>query len=69
MVNEGKARLFKNKQGRYMIYLPVNLAEDSMFPFKIKDSKYVKIGFNNCDGKLVITEWAEPEGPAQPAET
>lgn len=61
MVNEGKARLFKNTQGRYMIYLPVDLAQDSMFPFKVSDSKYVKVGFKQGEDKLVITEWSEPE--------
>jgi len=34
MVNEGKGRLFKRKDGKYLIYIPVDLAEDSMFPFK-----------------------------------
>jgi len=67
VVTEGKARLFRNKQGRYMIYLPVNLAEDSMFPFKIKDSRYVKVGFKNGDSKLEITEWVEPEDLASSA--
>ena len=66
MVNEGKARLFKNTQGRYMIYLPVSLAEDSMFPFKISDFRYVKVGFKNGEDKLVITEWNEPEEAASP---
>jgi hypothetical protein len=66
MVNEGKARLFKNTQGRYMIYLPVDLAQDSMFPFKVADSKYVKVGFKQGEDKLVITEWNEPEEAGKP---
>lgn len=63
MVSEGKARLFKNSQGRYLIYLPVDLAQDSMFPFKVSDSIYVKVGFKQGDSKLVIESWdAETAG-------
>ncbi len=61
MVNEGKARLFKNTQGRYLIYLPVDLAQDSMFPFKFDESIYVRVGFNHTEKKLVITEWKNVE--------
>jgi hypothetical protein len=61
MVNEGKARLFKNSQGRYLIYLPVDLAQDSMFPFKVRDSMHVRIGFKQGDNKLTITEWKEED--------
>jgi hypothetical protein len=61
MVNEGKARLFKNSQGRYLIYLPVDLAQDSMFPFKVGDSMNVRVGFKQGDNKLTITEWTEED--------
>jgi hypothetical protein len=57
MVNEGKARLFKNSQGRYLIYLPVDLAQDSMFPFKVDDSMHVHVSFRQGDRKLTIVEW------------
>jgi hypothetical protein len=59
MVSEGKARLFKNSQGRYLIYLPVDLAQDSMFPFKVSDSMYIKVGFKHGDDKLTIESWSE----------
>jgi hypothetical protein len=61
MVSKGKARLFKNTQGRYLLYLPVDLAEDSMFPFKVSDSVYVRVGFKHGENKLTITEWKDPE--------
>ncbi len=61
MVSEGKARLFKNSQGRYLIYLPVDLAEDSMFPFKVSDSMHVRVRFKQGENKLEIVEWKEPE--------
>jgi len=34
MVSEGKGRLFKRKDGKFLIYLPKDLAEDSMFRLK-----------------------------------
>jgi hypothetical protein len=63
MVNEGKARLFKNSQGRYLIYLPVDLAEDSMFPLKVADSMHVHIAFKHGENKLTICEWKTKEKP------
>lgn len=37
--------MFRCKDGKYLIYLPKSLAEDSMFPFKGKDSIKMKIVF------------------------
>lgn len=34
MPNQGKGNLFRRKDGKYLIYLPKDLCEDSMFPFK-----------------------------------
>jgi hypothetical protein len=53
MVSEGKGRLFKRKDGKFLIYLPKDLAEDSMFPFKGSDSIFVKISFKLGDNKLM----------------
>ncbi len=61
VVSEGKARLFKNSQGRYLIYLPVDLAEDSMFPFKVNDSMHVHVSFKMGDNKLTILKWHKQE--------
>jgi hypothetical protein len=61
MVNEGKARLFKNSQGRYLIYLPVDLAKDSMFPLKVGDSMHVRVSFNHGEKKLTIVEYKAPD--------
>jgi len=63
MVSEGKCRLFRRKDGKYLIYVPLDLAEDSMFPFKIKEgdeSIKLKISFKVSGKKeLVIQEWSE----------
>jgi hypothetical protein len=65
MVSEGRGRLFRRKDGKYLIYLPKDLAEDSMFPFKGADSIFVKVSFKLRDDKLLIDKWVEPEQPEE----
>jgi hypothetical protein len=67
MVSEGRGRLFRRKDGKFLIYLPKDLAEDSMFPFKGSDSIFVKISFKLGDNKLVIEKWTESESKNQQA--
>ena len=69
MVNDGRGRLFRRKDGKYLLYLPVDLAEDSMFPFKEytrtkrgADSIPVRINFKHGENKLTIEKWKEPSG-------
>ncbi len=57
MVNEGRGRLFKRKDGKYLVYLPKDLAEDSMFPFKQANSIFVKVAFKLGEDKLVVEKW------------
>ncbi|HEY4674710.1 MAG TPA: hypothetical protein VIH48_01505 [Candidatus Bathyarchaeia archaeon] len=65
MVNEGRGRLFRRKDGKFLIYLPKDLAEDSMFPFKGADSIFVRVSFKLGDNKLLIEKWKEPPTPEQ----
>ena len=44
MANEGVGRLFRRPDGKYLVYVPVSEAEDSMFPFK--DLKPLKAKVN-----------------------
>lgn len=61
MVSEGRSRLFKRKDDKYLIYIPKDLAEDSMFPFKGSDSIYVKVSFTpGGPKKLLVEKWKEP---------
>ncbi len=60
MVSEGKGRLFRRKDGKFLIYLPKDLAEDSMFPFKCEDSVFVKVSFQMGGDKLIIEKWETP---------
>jgi len=59
MVSEGKGRLFRRTDGKYLIYVPLKLAEDSMFPFKTKTSIKLKISFKIGDNKLIVEKWNE----------
>ena len=60
MVNEGRGRLFKRKDDKYLIYVPKDLAEDSMFPFK-GSSIPVKVSFRLGEEKLIVEKWKEVE--------
>ena len=57
MLDEGKGRLLRRKDGKYLLYVPLDLAEDSMFPFKTETSLKVKISFKIGDDKLIIEPW------------
>jgi hypothetical protein len=63
MVSEGKGRLFRRKDGKYLIYVPKDLAEDTMFPYKCVDSVFVRISFKTGDNRLVVERWIEPRLP------
>jgi hypothetical protein len=60
MVNEGKGRLFRRKDGKYLLYIPKDLAEDSMFPFKVTSAEKVKVSFQ-IGGKILTIEELKEE--------
>jgi len=67
MVSEGRGRLFRRKDGKYLLYIPVDLAEDSMFPFKNytktkrgADSIPVRVNFKQGENRLLVEKWNEP---------
>jgi len=68
MVNEGRGRLFKRKDGKFLIYVPKDLAEDSVFPFRNytrtkrgADSIPVKVSFKHGENTIIIEKWHEPK--------
>jgi hypothetical protein len=54
MGTEGKGRLFRRKDGKYLVYIPLALAIDSQFPFKTEASVRVKVSFKIGDDKVII---------------
>jgi len=57
MVSSGRGRLFRRKDGKYLVYLPKDLAEDSMFPFHTETSIRVKVRFDLNGKKLIIEKY------------
>ena len=51
--------MFRRKDGKYLIYVPMKLAEDSMFPFKTDSSMNLKVSFKIGDNKVVVEKWEE----------
>jgi len=62
MVSEGRGRFLRTTDGKYYIYVPKDLAEDSMFPFKVESSVRVKISFKTEDNKVIVEKWNEASG-------
>ena len=65
MVSSGKGRLFMRKDEKYLIYLPKDLAEDSMFPFRTESSIPVKVSFNPKDEELKLLIEPLEENPEE----
>ena len=61
MGNEGKGTIFRRKDDRYLLYLPVRVVEDSMFPLKCDNSMPVKVSFSPTDGKLIVEKWKDKQ--------
>ena len=59
MVSEAKGRLFRRKDGKCLLYIPKDLAEDSMFRFKANPAVKVNISFKIGDKKITIEKWKE----------
>jgi hypothetical protein len=60
LTSSGRGRLFRRKDGKYLIYLPKDLAEDSMFPFKTETSVRVKVSFDIGGQTLIIEKYRAP---------
>ncbi|MCW4033281.1 MAG: hypothetical protein NWF08_07845 [Candidatus Bathyarchaeota archaeon] len=56
MVSQGFGSIFKRKDGKYFIYLPLALAEDTSFPFLMTESRKVKVSFKHGEKRIVVEE-------------
>ena len=55
MVNQAKGSIFRRTDGKYFIYVPTRLVEDTAFPLKIgKHATKIWIRFKPGDKKLTI---------------
>ena len=58
MVNQAKGSIFRRTDGKYFIYVPTKLAEDTAFPLKIGESAIkINIRFKPGDKKLTIEQF------------
>ena len=56
MAREGRGSMFATKDGRYFVYLPKDLVEDTAFPFPPESSVHVNIRFKAGKKELIIEE-------------
>jgi len=54
VVLQGKGRISIRKDGKYFLYLPKSVVEDSGFPFKLESSVRVTVVIDRKGGKLLI---------------
>jgi len=59
--NEGRGTIFRIQGSKYLLYLPVRVVDDSMFPFKCDKSMLVRVSFKPGDDKLIVEKWREKE--------
>lgn len=58
MVNQARGSIFRRTDGKYFIYVPTRLAEDTAFPFTIGESATkINISFKTGDKKLTIEKY------------
>jgi len=56
LVSQGLGSIFKRKDGKYFIYLPLALAEDTSFPLPFTRSRKVKVSFKHGEKRIVVEE-------------
>jgi hypothetical protein len=69
VVCEGRGRIYRRKDDKYLIYLPTKLSGDSIFPFnsawgvnlKPDSEAYVKISFELGGNRIIVEKWKEPK--------
>lgn len=58
MTSKGKGRLYRREDGRYILYLPAAVCEDSAFPFPIpmenREAMDVTVRFEVGFDKLIV---------------
>ena len=54
LVSEGLGSIFKRKDDKYFIYLPLAVVEDTSFPFPVTKSRKVKVSFKHGEKRIVV---------------
>jgi len=53
MTREGMGSIFRRKDGKYFVYLPRDVAEDTAFPYQLNSSQRVRVRFTD-EGRIII---------------
>ena len=56
MVSDGIGSIFRRKDGKYFVYLPKDLAEDTAFPFSVSSSVKVRVSFKPGEKRILVEE-------------
>jgi hypothetical protein len=56
MVSKGVGSIFRRKDGKYFVYMPKNMVEDTAFPFELNSSIKVSVHFEQEKKKIIIEE-------------
>ena len=62
MVSEGRGIVYRRKDGKFLLYLPMDFVEDSMFPFPVVKEKNinVNVSFKIGHNRLLVEKLTEP---------
>jgi hypothetical protein len=60
MVREGIGRISKRKDGKYFLYLPKSVVEDTAFPFAVETSVSVRVIMDRLKKRLIVIALARP---------
>jgi len=55
MGRKGIGRISKRKDGKYFLYLPKSVVEDTAFPFLVKTSVSVRVTMDRLKKRLIVT--------------
>lgn len=62
MVSTGRARIFLGADRKYLVYLPLDVCQDSQFPYKLDEgvtSAFMKVSFDKEKRTILLEPWKE----------
>jgi len=65
VVADAVGRIARRKDGKYFLYLPRSLVEDSAFPFGVESSVPVRVVIDRVGKKLLIMPLARSESSSR----
>jgi hypothetical protein len=63
VVGEARGSIFRRTDGKYFLYLPKHLVEDTAFPFKLESSTPVTVIIDSKEQRLLVMSETETRKP------